>query len=467
MIEQLLSEFKGINLGDKRRESRVLGLLSGIHSAPSLSFPRMFPETAELEAFYRFIESPYISSNDIKAPHISATLKRAKDASGKLIVVHDSTKFSFSGSRKGLISDKSGETSFFGHCSLLINHDQGEPLGVLRMDTWVRENQTRKSAKKAGLSKEEINNIPSEHARWLKGIQSVSSLSEDISKAIHVCDSEGDSYELISSLLKNDLSFIIRGCQDRRIVDDCYKKLKLKLAASSILVDRKVPLSKRVKSVSSSTKRNSPRKERTATLGFASNKVTIIRPETVSKEMPKHIDLNVVYVKEVNPPQDCESVEWILLTSQPVENNEDILQVIDIYRNRWIIEEYFKALKTGCAYEVRQLESYHTLQNCLALFIPMAWLMLFMRAASRQNNEVPVEDVLPPLYLKILRAHTGKTISNAKDALWAIAAMGGHIKNNGPPGWLTLWRGIKELVTLVKGYLIAQTEKILNVNKKM
>ena len=467
MINQLLSEFQNINLGDPRRNRRSEVILERIQDCPSLSFPRIFPEKAELEAFYRFIESPYLEKDAIMAPHVNATHERIKGLDA-LLVVHDSTKFVFPGVRDGLFTSKKEHNgSFWGHCSFAVDGGTGRPLGVLRMHTWVRESLTRTGAAKAGLSEKEIREIPSEHARWLEGIQAVSSLSKETSEAIHVCDSEADCYDLLASLSEEKLRFVVRGCQDRRIEDEePYANLRAKLSACPIIVKRTVQLSRRLKATSTTAKRNKAREGREATLGISSGQVTILRPKTASLGSPKQLKVNVVYVKEIDPPADCDAVEWLLLTSETIEVEEDLLRVIDIYRNRWIIEEYFKAIKTGCAFENRQLESYDALQRCLALFIPVAWLLLHMRTVSRQTPSEPAEQVLPAVFLDVLRAHTGKTIETAQEALFATAKLGGHIKNNGAPGWLTLSRGFQELATMVCGYLLA-LHTVNLVKKKM
>ncbi len=466
MINQLLSEFQNIDLGDPRRKCRTEAILKRIQVCPSLSFPRIFPNKAELEAFYRFVENPFMEKDTIIAPHLNATLERAKGLDSVLII-HDSTKFVFSGDREGLFtSEKERSGSFWGHCSFAVDALCGRPLGVVRMHTWVRESLTRSGAQKAGLSAKEANDIPSEHARWWEGIQAVSKLSQETSEAIHVCDSEGDCYDLLASISAQDLRYVIRGCQNRRIEDMPFGNLRAKLLISPIMEKRTVNLSKRPKATSTTAKRNRVREGRVATLAISSEQVTLLRSKTASSEAPKQLKVNVVYVRELDPKAGCDAIDWMLLTSEKIETAEDLLRVIDIYRNRWVIEEYFKALKTGCSFEKRQLESYEALQRCLALFIPVAWLLLHMRALSRQDPSEPAEQVLPTVFLDVLRAHTGKPIETAQHALLAVAALGGHIKNNGAPGWLILLRGFQELAVMVCGYLLA-LKTFESVKKKM
>jgi len=95
--------------------------------------------------------------------------------------------------------------------------------------------------------------------------------------------------------------------------------------------------------------------------------LSVQRPHEWPRTLPPSLCVNVVYVWEVNAPPGEDPVEWRLITSEPIDTLAQVLRVVDIYRTRWLIEEFFKALKTGCAYEKRQLESLQTLLVALAL----------------------------------------------------------------------------------------------------
>jgi hypothetical protein len=122
--------------------------------------------------------------------------------------------------------------------------------------------------------------------------------------------------------------------------------------------------------------------------------------------------------------------------------------VIDIYRTRWLIEECNKALKTGCRYEHRQFEGRHALLVLLAMTLPIACELLWLRASARAQPERPARDVLTPVQVEILSVLGPRKLSahaTVRDALWAVAALGGHINHNGEPGWLVLHRGMTKL----------------------
>jgi len=171
--------------------------------------------------------------------------------------------------------------------------------------------------------------------------------------------------------------------------------------------------------------------------------------------MLQEIEVNVVRVFEPNPPRGEEPVEWVLLTNEPIATKQDVVTIVDIYRARWLIEECNKALKTGCRYEERQFESRDALLTLLAMTLPIAVELLWLRAACRGNPNGPATQVLTPLQLEILAKMGSRKLPpspTVHDALWAIAALGGHMRTNGEPGWLVLHRGMTKLFAYEEGW---------------
>ena len=165
----------------------------------------------------------------------------------------------------------------------------------------------------------------------------------------------------------------------------------------------------------------------------------------------------MVYVWETEAPPGEAPIEWVLYTSEPIDTTEQLLQVVDWYRARWVIEEYFKALKTGCAVEERQLGDLHSLSNALALLLPIAWQLLLVRSEARERPDAPASELLPSDEIQVLRAAAAKRRPlpdhpTIEQAMLSIAALGGHLKHNGPPGWQTLARGYQELRLLLEGW---------------
>jgi len=454
MNYEIFSEFFNIDLGDKRLDKRAQRIAQRLVERPNDSFPNIFPNQAELEAFYRFVENPYVKNDHLFEGHRSATIARCANHE-EVLVVHDTTEFSFSGIRENL----DNRNAFLGHCSLALGGGENIPLGVLRMETWVRdkENPSPTALRKAKiLSHEQARKLPSEMDRWGRGVDESAALFSDSHNPIHICDSEGDDYALLIKMAGKH-RFVVRGCYNRKIAGTPELLVEV-LKQAPLICERTVHVSKRIQKASDiKAKRNQARNERIAKLSIQCAPVTIIRPKKAISSLPKNLSLNVVYVKEIAPPEGVVPIEWILLSSENIATKEDVLRIIDIYKARWIIEEYFKALKTGCSFEKRQLESYSTLLVCMTLLMPVAWLMLGMRAKSRRPEAVPANKILPQVFVDVLEAQTNTHINTAQTALLAIARLGGHIKANGSPGWLVMWRGFRELATLVQGFMLAQS----------
>lgn len=169
----------------------------------------------------------------------------------------------------------------------------------------------------------------------------------------------------------------------------------------------------------------------------------------------------MVQVAEEKPPAGETGVKWTLLTSESIDTAEDILQVVDWHRARWTIEEFFKALKTGCAFERRQLESLHSLTNALAKFLQIAWRLLLLKTLARDEHSLPASTVMTSDELRVLQGLAARRYKfppepTARDVYLALAAVGGHIKYNGEPGWITLSRGLDDLLMALRGYQIAK-----------
>lgn len=448
-------EFEGADFGDRRLAKRLLSLVERLVVDPSASFPEAAGTDAALEATYRFLGNSAVTPERILAPHVSATLERCR-AEDVVIVAHDTTEFSFSTPRAGLGRINDAGQGFFAHTALAVSADGSRrPLGVLGLNTF-----TRVEPPKREKHTEKIPEHERESFRWRTLAAEVGSLTKGAVHAIHVMDSEADSYDLISALVNGGQSFVIRLTHDRGVRDEEGARVPL----SNVVAEQKGSFTRDVQLSARSApyheqrgrKRNGARNSRLATLEFSARSVTLVAPKSANAK--DDLELNIVHVNEVEPPPGAEPVSWLLVTTEPIGTKAEIERVVDAYRARWTIEELFKALKTGCAFEKRQLESLPALLNALAVFIPIAFELLALRAAARTDPEQPASKLLRPTQLLILERHKDTRLqrkATARAALLAIARLGGHITNNGEPGWIVLGRGYQKLLDLEEGARIA------------
>jgi Transposase DNA-binding/Transposase DDE domain len=456
---RMSDELRDAEFGDRRLSKRLMTLSDDLAVRPEASFPKAAASDAGLEATYRFLNHEAVTPERILAPHVANTIERASDA-GTVLVAHDTTELCFSTDREGLGRlSEGGARGFYAHFALAIAADGSRrPLGVMGLKTIFRRTPPPKKARPR-------HRTHSEMSRWSELALEVTQRMEGRAQAIHLMDSEADSFALLAKLLGAQCRFVIRLRYDHRIEVSQPGAYRLgeKLELAEQLFYRDVPISARRKAKRKKTRRaHPPRAERTAKLAFSAVTIEMRRPsDWRGDEVPQTLKVNVVHVREVDAPPEDEPIDWRLVTTEPIERLDQVVVVVDHYRTRWLIEEFFKALKTGCAVEKRQLESSRAILNALAIFAPIAWQLLLLRRLAREPELRPATEVLSPLRVQLLQRHKKVRLCAAptvKDALLAVAQLGGHIKNNGEPGWIVLGRGFDELLTMESGALIALGE---------
>ena len=459
-------EFAAADLGDKRRERRVRSIAAAVAAKPATPFPRALATEGDLEGFYRLVRNEAVSFDDLLTPHVAATVGRMTGG-GEVLAVHDTTQFAFGGTRRGLGRLNQSGHGFLSQFTLAVSAEGARtPLGVLAVESWVRQEPTKTALlKQRKVTYADSYELPNEQDRWLRGVDAAEAVVAGAVSLIHVMDSEADDYELMAKLVAARRRWIIRLCYDRVLANTepgAPHKTKELVASRKVRCRRTVHLSRRRRQPGGDKRsRTRVRKERDAILAISATPVVFRRPSYCT-DSATTLSVNIVAVREVNPPPDDEPVAWLLLSTEPIDTEEQILTVVDSYRGRWVIEEYFKAIKTGCAYEKRQLESWHTLLNALGVIIPIAWSLLHLRTVARVEGSAPARTVLTELEEKVLRAAVTTPLpraATARDVMLAIARLGGHLRSNGEPGWQVLGRGYQDLLMMTAGYRLAQAEK--------
>lgn len=458
LVGRAVAEFDGVELGDARRGARLKKVVARIAAAPNQGFPRTLVDEADLEGFYRLLRNEAVSFEGLVSPHTKATVNRMAGLT-EVLAVHDSSEFHFAGKRSGLGRLKKDGHGFTGHFTLAVAADGSRaPLGVLAAELWVRTKPSLSAQCKAGkIPYRKLRLLPNEQDRWLRGVSAAEAAIDNVEgRLIHVMDSEADDYDIMTRLVQDRRRWVVRLCQDRALVQE-RRHAKEFVAKCKVVCTRRVHLSRRGRTAAFQRRRQRPRPEREAVLDISATPLTFKRPQYGTGQ-PTSVSVNSVCARERNAPKGEEPVEWILITTEPINTRAQILKVIDIYRARWVIEELFKALKTGCAFEKRQLESWHTLRNALGIFVPIAWQLLRLRTLAREDDNAPARTVLTPLQETVLRRAVKTKLPRrltARDAMLAVAALGGHLRSNGEPGWLVLGRGFQDLLMLSAGYRLA------------
>jgi len=463
-VPSVAEEFACADLGDARRTGRLRIIAESWSAAPDQGVPTASKSTAKTEATYRFLNNPGVTYAPIVDAHIERTSARVADA-GTAIVAHDTTEFAFGGEvpRRGLGRLKGDDQGFLGHIALAISAEGRRPLGILGFAPWVRSEKPRR--KKANGRKKSGSDYAKEtgkeSARWGEMVAEVSGRVG--ASLIHVMDREADGYPLLWQLVEGHHRFVVRVSKDR-VVQAADNEQPTELLSQALgrvegLCEIEVPISRRARSsIPAKTRTFGPREARVARLQIAAGQVRIQKPR-YETGLPKWLDLKVVHVREIDAPEGTDAVDWKLYTTEPIGTMAEVRTVIEHYRARWLIEEFFKALKTGCAVEKRQHESLHALLNAVAICLPIAWNLLLLRNLARSTPEAAATEVLTMTQIDVLRTCAPTKLDGnptVRQVLFAVAALGGHLKNNGDPGWQVLGRGMQYLLTLEIGWVAAR-----------
>ena len=379
------------------------------------------------------------------------------------------------------VIDPSDSIGFYMHSSVCVGID-GEPLGVGRAHLWYRAGVTH--GKRGRL--ESMYDPNSESWRWNEAVHEVDDQirhASDVGKlgplprVIHVMDREADCLVLLADMLEHNRSFIVRADADRRLAPGrggTDEKLFAAVAGTELRCTRVVTVVRRVKQrkdkmlcTQDGTKEK--RRQRTPIETWSEKREACLEIRAMRTRIygsrrshvfvpPEGLMVHIVYVQEINAPAGVEPVCWYLLTDQPIETTQDICFVVDCYCKRWLIEELHKAIKTGCGYEKHQFEHGERYYRMLSIVLPIAVQMLRVRWYSREHRDADARLVYEADQIEALRIHLHQKRKKLSERptvvefVRFVARLGGHLPQNGAPGWLTLWRGHAKLALLTENY---------------
>ncbi len=367
-------------------------------------------------------------------------------------VIWDTTDFAYKGERADLGIIEGETVGFFGHFGLCVGADvTREPLGVVALHTYINADTKQRRGKTPAQIAALARATPREEKssqRWESCALEAEKMLPAGTRAIHVLDQDGDDFAVFGALCDAGASFVIRASADRRTKHHGPTIADV-LAAEPATIFRTVTLGHRGKTRQGA--RYQTRHERPAQLVIRWAPISMKRPSGAQTDVAS-LELFVVQVEETGAPPGEQPVSWTLVTSEQVTSLKGAEVIVDHYRARWLIEEFFKALKTGCGVEKRQLSTRDGLEKAVALFAPIAAEMLRLRHLAHVEAPPKATDFMPREDIDALRALLAHRRPHAKlppkptarDVLHAIAALGGHLKNNGEPGWLVIGRGYED-----------------------
>jgi hypothetical protein len=445
-IEQ---ELRTVRLPDERLNSRYRVLLDRLSSKPTLSLPAACHGWAETQAAYRFFDNDRITPEQLLRPHYDATLERLRQHPVALIP-QDTTEFNLTRPQEK-VGGPLGDEKHWGlhdHVALAVTPER-LVLGVVHNFTWARNPEDFHKRSEARYKPIEAK----ESYRWLEGYRRACAVAAQCPQTQVVClsDSEGDIYECLAGADQVEgvkAEWIVRACQDRSLAGETDGKLLASVASGLVLGTLKIEVSARPAQSHDGSKRRQARGARTATVTVRACRVTLQAPWRPGQKLAD-VAVNAVLVREVDPPPSEPAIEWLLLSSLPVDTFAQACTVIHYYTCRWEIEVFFRVLKSGCTVEELQLETVERFTSCLALYLIVAWRVLFVMRLGRECPEMPCEAVFTEAewraVYQIVKRQPATAMPSLGELLVMIAELGGYLnrKHAGPPGPQTIWIGLQ------------------------
>jgi hypothetical protein len=444
------THFGGAPLRHKKRTACLVKIADLIYRHPGGTLPHKLHAPKDYKAMDRLMNRPEVTHASVLEAHRLRTRQRMSQVEGAVLVLHDTTELDYSGLKSiadlGSIGNGGGR-GFLCHNSLAFDPQQREVLGLANQILHRRVCVGRKEAVRAKRQRADR-----ESRLWVQGVAGVG--AAPVGRLwVHVADRGADTFEFLAQQVAGGRCLVVRSCSDRNIrpghePSTASTSLHGYARALPLLDSREVHVAARP-----------GRAERHATVQVAWAPVTVQPPQVRRGEYEKKpLPLWVVIVREVDPPAGVEPLEWILLTNVPVSNLQEAWQRASWYEGRWVIEEFHKGQKTGCAIEELQFTTSQALQPMIALLSVVAVALLNLREASRREDakERPATEVVDATYVAVLSAwrHRSKRMDwSVHEFFYALARLGGHQnrKRDHRPGWLVLWRGWMALQHMVDG----------------
>jgi hypothetical protein len=447
--EELFGE---CDLGDPRRTARLIDYAARQAVDPKGSTSQVCSTSAAAaEGAYRMLRNESIDAEAMALGMYTNAAKLAVAASC-VLAIEDTTSVSVhSAELRAELAENGCPSGFVVHNVLLVDFEHSEVLGLIDQTRTIRDRKRPGKETRTQRPYEQ-----KESARWEQAHRRACERMTNSSHVVLVCDREGDIWELLRYCISGGHRFVLRAAQNRRTTTD---KLWPDLESSPVLEGREVPISQR-----------GAQKERGVQNARAARKariaVTDIRARTLLlKRSGETLQVNAVYVRETPAEPSAEPLEWLLLTSEPIETRAQREQVIQMYEHRWLIEEFHKAWKSGCRLEERPLQSSGAVERMMIVLAAVAIRILRLRTmAEGERATESCEEVLEPDEWQCLWASTRKGEKLPKrppDLAWAwhaLARLGGFMdtKRTGRPGWDTLWRGWQTLQERLTGWRLAR-----------
>ncbi|MCU0703133.1 MAG: IS4 family transposase [Fimbriiglobus sp.] len=437
---------------DARLKTRLGQLLGDLGTRIGHTLPAACQDWAATKAAYRFFDNPRVDDQTILGGHFAATADRFAATTGTVLVLHDTTEFSFTRATAdgvGVLSYVKGRHRTHTTCGVLMHSSlavttSGLPLGLAAVTFWTRKRFKGTNAAKRTVNPTTVPIEEKESARWLDHLTRSTRQLGDSARCVHVGDREADIFELFSAAGQSETHFLVRTAVDR-------------LAGQGATTVAKLMRREPVRETHTVEVRDEHGNVSMAVVAVRFRRL-IVHPSPAKRKRYGPLSLTAISAVERGRPAGREPIRWKLLTDLPVGDLAAAVEKLDWYAMRWKIETFHKVLKSGCHAEQAKLRTADRLVNLLAVLCVVGWRVFWLTMTSRLAPAAPPEVAFTPAEVAVLDRIGGgpPPVSERTVAyyLLAVAKLGGYLARTGdpPPGNMVVWRGLTRLADLLIGY---------------
>jgi Transposase DDE domain len=446
-------------LGDDRLERPHGKLVDAMIQKQSIVLRALGNNRTEEVIFGRFLSNPKINPSNLVKQFWST---RAVNWEQKhLLIIEDTTTATFGLFRNrsglGFVGNASAKSGFHLHAALALDAENLSCYGLGAVKAYITEQQ---DALARALRRKDRWKTPIEEKERYKWYSVASEAIENCCGAQRytiVGDRESDIYDVMARFTDKKWDFVIRSASNRRLEPDMntlYPTIEEWPVQHTYSV--KLP----------STPKRSAHE---ATLELKFGTATFTRPKShPDKNLPDKLPLYVVEVKEqpTTVVGNEDPVHWVILTSHPIQSIEQAKQILRWYKERWVIEQTFRALKSeGLDIENSEVQTFESLANLATMALQAATQIMQLVNARNGQTFQTIEDVFIPMEISCLQQMNttleGRTEKqknpHAQNSLafaaWIIARLGGWsgYSTQRPPGPITMLNGLVRFYNILQG----------------
>lgn len=423
------------------------------------TIPLACQDWANTKAAYRFFSNSRVSEADIVAGHFQATKERFDASGGTVLVLHDTTEFSYPRVRPDLVGftkavnsgrDKEGRLRHHRVCGILMHSSlaittEGLPLGLAAIKFWTRKQFKGTAALKKKINPTRVPIQKKESVRWLQNLAQSTQLFNAPDRCVHIGDRESDIYELFCDARELGTHFVVRTCVDR-LAGDGGHTVAAEMEEVSVKGLHRVDVQ--------DDKGNAGE----AVLELKYKRIHVLPPIGKKKDYPP-LTLTIIHAIERGKPKGRKPIEWKLVTDLPVTSRAQAIEKLQWYAMRWKIEVFHKILKSGCKAEESKLRTAERLANLISVFCILSWRVFWLTMLNRSSP-----DASPQLAFTDTEIHLLDNLVNdgargppkrrtLSHYLIKLARLGGYLARatDPPPGNTVMWRGLSRLTDIEIG----------------